>query len=54
MHVFYTGSFSLIQSWTPTLLGGVMTTKAPNVNGVPVWNALAASRIARGFPALPL
>jgi hypothetical protein len=54
MHVFYTGSFSLIQSWTPTLLGGVLTTKAPNVNGVPVWNALAASRIARGFPALPL
>jgi hypothetical protein len=54
MHMFYTGSFSLLQSWTPTLLGGVLTTKAPNVNGVPVWNALAATRVARGFPALPL
>ena len=54
MHMFYTGSFSLLQSWTPTLLGGVLTTKAPNVKGIPVWNALAASRVSRGFPALPL
>jgi endoglucanase len=45
MHMFYTGSFSLLQSWT---------TKLPNVKGIPVWNALQANRVARGFAAQPL
>jgi len=45
MHMFYTGSFTLLQSWT---------TKLPNVRGIPVWNALATNRVTRGFDALPL
>jgi hypothetical protein len=53
MHMFFTGPFSLLQSWSPTLdLGGGRMTKAPNALGAPVWNALADQRVARGYPAL--
>jgi hypothetical protein len=45
MHMFFTGSYSLLQSWT---------VKLPNVKGIPVWNALAQNRVDRGLDAQPL
>jgi hypothetical protein len=54
MHMFFTGPFSLLQSWTPTLNLGAKVVRAPNALGIPVWNLLAPKRVARGYPALPL
>jgi hypothetical protein len=55
MYMFYPGTnYGLVQPWTESMdLGGGRSTKVPTELGAPVWNALAPSRTARGFPALP-
>jgi hypothetical protein len=51
----YPDVYSILNSRDATLdVGGGTMVRPPSMNGTPVWNALAATRTARGYAALPM
>jgi hypothetical protein len=49
------GQYSLVSSWDATFpAGGGVMTKPPSLEGAPVWNSLADTRVARGLAPNPV